>query len=360
MPENASLGEMKILFVMEKRVDAGSIQAVTNYVRAGDALGHTFALYGREEPRFSRVRFSTEVNNFDYVLFIIESRLQWMNCLRLAPILSRVPRRCRAILDADGMYNQRITVDGYDHNHLNDRERRGWLTTFDYLTDKILQPTLKPREPGVIPLLFYGYDPAAQMKPTSVTPKLFDIVHVGHNWWRWREVSNSLLPAIERIRSQLDGICFMGAWWDAVPPWARALNLEAAFGADNDQFQRLRIQVKPPVPYTEVIPAMSEGRVNIMTQRPLFRHLEILTSKYFEIFSADTIPLVMLDPDHAESVYGAAGRELALHDKISDRLLDALRQPRKYQEIVEDVRRHLVEHHSYESRVRELVAALEA
>jgi hypothetical protein len=351
---------MKILFVMEKRVDAGSIHAVTNYVRAGDVLGHTFALYGREESNFPRIRFSTEVNNFDYVLFIIESRLQWMNCLRLAPILSRVPRRYRAILDADGMYNQRITVDGYDHNHLNEQTRRGWLTTFDYLADKILQPTLEPREPGVMPLLFYGYDPAAQMKLTSATPKRFDIVHVGHNWWRWREVSNSLLPAIERIRSQLDGICFVGAWWDAVPPWARALNLEAAFGVDNDQFQRLSIQVKPPVPYTEVIPAMSEGRINIMTQRPLFRHLKILTSKYFEIFCADTIPLVMLDPDHAESVYGAAGRKLALHDEISDTLLDALSEPEKYREIVEEVHLHLVKHHSYESRVQKLVAALAA
>ena len=36
-----------------------------------------------------------------------------------------------------------------------------------------------------------------------------------------------------------------------------------------------------------------------MTQRPLFRELRLLTSKYFEIFCADTIPLVMIDPDHA-------------------------------------------------------------
>ena len=351
---------MKILFVMEKRVNAGSIQAVSDYVRAGNALGHTFALYGREEPNFPQVRFSTEINDFDYVLFIIESRLQWMNCLRLAPILARVPRRRRAILDADGMYNQRISVDGYDRNHSNDRERWAWLTTFDYLADKILQPTLEPREPGVVPLLFYGYAPTAQMKSMTAAPKRFDIVHVGHNWWRWREVRDSLLPAIERIRSQLDGICFVGAWWDAVPSWARALNLETAFGVDNDQFQRLRIQVKSPVPYTEVIRAMSEGRVSIMTQRPLFRHLKILTSKYFEIFCADTIPLVMLDPDYTESVYGPAGRQLALHDAISDRLLDALVRPQKYREIVEEVRRHLVEHHSYQSRVRELVAALEA
>ena len=36
---------------------------------------------------------------------------------------------------------------------------------------------------------------------------------------------------------------------------------------------------------------MSTARVNVMTQRPLFSHLRLLTSKYFEIFAADTIPL---------------------------------------------------------------------
>ncbi len=351
---------MKILFVMDTRVDAGSIQAVTNYIRAGDVLGHTLALYGRGDARFPQVRFSTDLKNFDYVLFIVESKLQWMNCLRLAPILYNVPRRRRAILDADGMYNQQITVDNYDQNHPSDKERWAWLTTFDYLADKILQPTLKPREARVIPLLFYGYDPAAQAKLGKITSKSYDILHVGHNWWRWREVSDSLLPAIEKIRSQLNSICFVGAWWDAVPVWARALNLEAAFGVDKSRFDRLGIEVKSPVPYTEVIEAMNKGRVNLMTQRPLFRHLKILTSKYFEIFCADTIPLVMLDPDHAESVYGPAGRELTLTDKIADKLLDALDQPGKYQQIVEKVRHHLATHHSYQNRMRDLVAALES
>ena len=351
---------MKILFVMDKRVNAGSIQAVANYMRAGDEFGHSIALYGRQDPNFPRLRFSTEASAFDYVVFIIESRLQWMSGLRLPRILSRVPRGRRAILDADGMYNPTIAVEGYDRNHANERERLVWLTTFDYLADKILQPTPVPCQPGVSALAFYGYDPASQIRADAAPSKRFDIVHVGHNWWRWREVSNSLLPAIERIRDRLDGICFVGAWWDGVPPWARALDLEAAFCVEAERFRRVRIEVRPPVPYSQVIPTMSEGRVNLMTQRPLFRHLRFLTSKYFEIFCANTIPLVMLDPDHEESVYGPAGRELALHDGIGDKLLDVLSRPHKYREIVEQVRRHLVQHHSYQRRLQELVAALEA
>ncbi len=103
---------------------------------------------------------------------------------------------------------------------------------------------------------------------------------------------------------------------------------------------------------------MSNGRINIVTQRPLFRELKILTSKYFEIFSADTIPLVMIDPDHAEMVYGPAGRELTLCEPIGEKLVEVLRSPNKYRHLVEDVRKHLLKHHTYRNRVQELVAAL--
>jgi Glycosyl transferases group 1 len=351
---------MKILFMMDTRVNAGSIQAVANYMCAGDELGHSFALYGHLDPHFPCVRFSTELSSFDYVVLIIESGLNWLSGLRILRLLSSVPRRQRAILDADGMYNQVITIDGYDRNHTTEHDRLAWLAYYSHLADKVLQPTVEPRELGVRALPFYGYNPASEITPSASPPKRFDILHVGHNWWRWREVANYLLPAIERIRTLVGDIGFVGSWWDAAPAEASKLNLEEAFCVDNYQLQRLCIQVHPPVPYREVIPVMSVGRVNVMTQRPLFRYFKFLTSKYFEIFAADTIPLVMLDPDHAESVYGPAGRELALHGEIADKLLNALHQPRKYREIIQEVRRHLVKHHSYHHRVQELVAALQA
>jgi len=95
-----------------------------------------------------------------------------------------------------------------------------------------------------------------------------------------------------------------------------------------------------------------------MTQRPLLRHLRFVTSKYFEIFTADTIPLMMLDADHAAQVYGPAGPKLALDGDIADKLLDAVQHPQNYREFVEAVRRHLTEHHSYERRLLELLRML--
>jgi hypothetical protein len=233
------------------------------------------------------------------------------------------------------------------------------LTYYRHLTDRILQPTLTPREPGVQSLLFYGYTAGALGDTGPTVKKAFDVLHLAHNWWRWREVSTRLLPALERVRAQVGPIAFVGLWWDAPPPWAPSLGLEKAFCVDPASLRRVGIEVRPPVPFSDVVPTMSAARVNIMTQRPLLRHLRFVTSKYFEIFAADTVPLMMLDPDHAAQVYGPAGRALTCDGDIGDKLLDALEHPERYQEIVTRVRRHLAEHHSYERRVLKLIEVLE-
>jgi hypothetical protein len=327
-------------------------------MRAGDEAGHDFALYGRNDPRFPTIRFSADVSAFDHVVFLIESSRRWMSGLRMPRMFAEISRHRRAIVDADGMYNQVVSNDSYDRNYASESARAEWFAHYHVVADKIFQPTFRPREPGVRKLLFYGYNPAQRIAPEASPAKAHDILYVGHNWWRWRQIGGELLPAIESIRSRLGEIAFIGSWWDMIPAGAAELGVEAAFGIDPEWLRRLRIHIKPAVGYTEVITAMSTGRINIMTQRPLFRELKILTSKYFEIFSADTTPLVMLEPDHAEMVYGPAGRELALCNGIAEKLIDVLSHPKKFREIVEEVRAHLLVHHTYRNRVQELVAAL--
>src|SRR5262249_29401172 len=178
-------------------------------------------------------------------------------------------------------------------------------------------------------LPFYGYDPAARITPEAAPPKRFDLLCVGHNWWRWRQISTALLPAIETIRAHIGDIGLVGSWWDTLPVGAAELGIQSAFCTDPDWLRRLRITVEPAVPYTDVMRVMSTGRVNLMTQRPPFAHFRLLTSKYFEIFAADTIPLVMIPPDDAAAVYGPAGRELALHEGVGAKLLDGLDRPGK-------------------------------
>ncbi len=62
-------------------------------------------------------------------------------------------------------------------------------------------------------------------------------------------------------------------WWDALPEWAEAMGLEPAFRNEAEKFRKLRIRIEPPVPYTDVIRAMSAGRINIFTQRPFLAHV---------------------------------------------------------------------------------------
>jgi hypothetical protein len=351
---------MNILFLADRRVDAGSIHALAHYTRVGDKLGHTIAVYGSEDPRFPEVRFSTDVGAFDYVIFVFESKLRWMSGLQLVRVLLTVPKHRRLILDADGMYNRVLVLDGYDRNHADNRERVEWLDYYRHLADRILQPTFASEEPDVEPLLFYGYD-ATAIDPDAPAPdKIFDIVHVAHNWWRWREVSTRLLPAFERIRSRVGSVAFVGLWWDGPPAWARSLGLEKAFRVDRDALRRAGVEVRPPVPFNDVIPTMSAARINLMTQRPLLRHLGFVTSKYFEMFTATTIPLMLLDADQAGLVYGPAGRALTLDRDIAGTFLDAVERPQHYHEKVEAVRQYLAEHHSYERRVLALVRVLES
>jgi hypothetical protein len=256
------------------------------------------------------------------------------------------------------MYNKIVSTGSCDRNHPYEWTRQEWLAHYRIVADKILQPTLAPRQPDVRKVLFYGYDPAQLVSAKHAPAKSYDILCVGHNWWRWRQISSELLPAIERVRPQIGHIGFVGSWWDMVPAGAAELGVESAFGTDPQWLRRLHIEVRPSVPYTQVINMMSTGRLNIMTQRPLFRELKILTSKYFEIFSADTTPMVMIDVDHAEMVYGPAGRQLALCNGIAEKLVDVLSRPKKYRDVVEAVRNHLLTYHTYQNRLQELVTAL--
>jgi hypothetical protein len=351
---------LRVLFITETRTNAGSIQAVASYVSAADELGHTIAVFGCRDPSFPKVRFSMDTDQFDFVVFILESKLNWLSGLRVARILKAVPAERRAVLDADGLYNDLVSLGEYDRNHASGAEERRWRDACEQLGgDRIFQPTLKPLDPRVKPLLFYGYAPEMEAHPEDPRAKIVDIIHVSHNWWRWKELEESFFPAVGRMREKIGEICFLGLWWDGCPPWAAALGLTEAFRVDAARLQNLRITVRPPVPFTQVISTMSCAKVNIMTQRPLFQRLGIVSSKYFEIFCADTIPLVLIAPELAESVYGEAGRDLALRgNQVERRLLEALEFPERYSGVVQRVREHLRTHHSYRARVQQLVAAL--
>jgi hypothetical protein len=360
---------MNILFVMEYRGNAGNTHAITNYIRVGAELGHRIAFYGPPQPEvvdgwylppeMQNARFSTDLKAFDRVIYLFESKLQHLKRLPEVAMLGTFPRKHRYILDADARFNPLIVVDGYDRSHRDEAERALWMEHYEALADRIIKPTIAPdTDPRVITLPLFGFSPDEVIDPAKAPPKKYDILHVGHNWYRWKEVSGELLPAFEQIRDQVGEIAFLGLWWDGVPEWAHAMGLEPAYRVDTEKFRQLRIRVEPPVNYTDVVRTMSTGRINIFTQRPFLAHVKHLTLRYFEELCADTIPLLMLKDDLAEAVYGPAGRELTLPGRVAAKILDALQRPDYYREVVEDARRYMLARHSFRHRVEELVAAL--
>lgn len=350
---------MNILFVMKHRGNAGNTHAVANYIRVAPKHGHSVAMYGDPQSHLPELKFSTDVRAFDRVAYLFESELYRLKPLHEVTMLGTIPKPHRLIFDMDGMYNPVIALDGYDFNHRDEGERAQWIEFFDALADRIAKPTLAhPDHPRASAMTFYGYDPALQVDPGAAPAKQYDILHVGHNWWRWKQIAGELLPALAQIRDQVGEIGFIGLWWDGPPLEGPEAGPAAAFQSDPEAFRRLRIRTSTAVMYTDVVRTMSTARVNIFTQRPVLHHLKHLTLKYFEIFYADTIPLLMLDEDVAVSVYGSAARELVLSRCRAEKLLDALRRPDRYKGVVEEVRRHLAAHYSYDRRVEELVVAM--
>jgi hypothetical protein len=350
---------LNILFVMKHRGNAGNTHAVANYVRVAPEYGHTVALYGDPQAYLPALKFSRDVTKFDRVAYLFESEIYRVDPLHEATMLARIPREHRIVFDMDGMYNPVIELDGYDFNHRSEEERAAWAEYYEALSDRVAKPTIaKPDHPRVSPMIFYGYDPALELNEADAPAKQYDILHVGHNWWRWREVDQELLPAFEKIRGQIGEIGFIGLWWDGPPQEGPDAGPQLAFQSDPERFRRLRIRTSDAVMYTDVVRTMSSAKINIFTQRPVLHHLKHLTLKYFEIFYADTIPLLMLDSDLAVAVYGPAASELVLPGRVTEKIADALDRPDHYREVVQNVRRHLAANYSYGRRMEELATAL--
>lgn len=352
---------MNILFVMKHRGNAGNTHAVANYIRVAPKYGHNVAMYGDPQPYLPEIKFSKDVKSFDRAAYLFESEIYRLSRLEETAMLDAIQKRHRMIFDMDGMYNPVTKVDDYDFNHATEDERLRWKEYYEALADNVMKPMLaKSDDPRVQPMIFYGYDPALEMKPAAAPPKKYDIMHLGHNWWRWRDIGGKLLPAIEPVRDRIKDIGFIGLWWGEPPAEGKDAGPEAAFYSDPALLKRLRVTTEDSVMYTDVVRTMSTAKINIFTQRPVLHHLKHITLKYFEIFYADTIPLLMLDDDIAREVYGPAARELMLRENIADKILDALERPEHYREVVQAVRNHLATNNSYDKRMAELVSAIPA
>lgn len=347
---------MRLMFVYWHVENAGSAQTIYNYSQAAKALGHEVVLYAPEMPN-SRFKCSQDVESADAIIFLLEWNIYLHDNkpLDLEGPVRRSPRERRIVIDNDGMYNDVIKIQE-DYNHPDAEGSRQRIELYDWISDKIYQPTLHPLRGNVHSFLFHGYDPAWEV-PLDFTSKEYGMVYVGSNWFRWRAMER-VLRAIELIREQVGRIKFIGHDWDE-PPWGVESPLrELAYATNPAYLDSLNVERMPPVPVEKVIPSMSAGAFNPVLVRPLFNHLRLTNPRLFETPAANTIPLFRLDPGYALEIYGERALELVIADSIDDaseQILDVLHRPEHYAEIVTAIRRHLAEKHSYAARIKELI-----
>ncbi len=349
---------MKLVFVYWGYENAGSMLDLRGYTRAAQAMGHTVTLYGPPNPKFA-ANYSQELADADAVVFVFEwtTDLQFGDRLDWTRLLSAVPRQRRVVIDCDGAYNDPIRFAG-DYNHRTPEASRKWTDICDSLSDKICQPTLRPRRGNVRPFLFHIYDPTWET-PLDFSAKEFGMIYVGHTKFRWQGMSK-VLQALEPVRDRVGRVALVGEGWDNPPEWTQWLEIKADYHVDRDYLKRLAVETLPPVPYPEVPTTMSKAVFNPVMYRPLFEHLEMVTCRTFETPAAATIPLFLLDPKYVREIYGDHAAALVLRDESPhEQIRDVLDRPEHYAGLVQTIREKLARQHSPEARLRELIGIIE-
>jgi hypothetical protein len=348
---------MRLMFVYWKLDDAGSAHSIHRLAEAARRAGHEIVLYSPPDPRYP-TECSLDVESADTVVFLLEWNiyLHHDEPLDIEGAMRRCPRERRIVIDNDGMYNDALSVDG-DYNHRSAEDARIRAELYDRISDRIFQPTLQPLRPGVSTYLFHGYEPELE-HDLPPGPREYGMVYVGSNWFRWGPMQR-VLRSVEPIRDRVGRIRLAGHDWLGAPWWIESPLRDEAYRTDPKLLAGLDVEVTPPVPVDQVVPTMSRALWNPVLARPTFNHLRLVHPRLFETPAAGTIPLFDLDEAHVKELYGEPALELVLGGDPTDRIADVLDRREHYAAVVARVRGHLAEHHSYDARLRELVALVE-
>jgi hypothetical protein len=360
---------MNLLLVSKLAPSARAINTIANYLGAADALGHQIAVFGERDANFPDLPFSLNPREFDFAIFIVYMPSDFPDLPYLANLLDGVPKGRRVIIDCTGRYNDTVRVE-HDFNHLEKMDGHQsweWIEAFQSIADRILQPTLSPRRDDVSSFLFHGYDPRAVLRPFrsaaeaarhwSSSDRKYGAAYVGNNWQRWTQVRR-LVEDAAMVSPPLGTIALVGWDWQRRPDWAVQLGIKGA-DVDAELLDRLGVERRDPIPFSEVGEFLGNARFSPIFHRPLFNSLGLVTNRTFETFLADALPLVMLPPQLAESIYGPDVHPLVPGENIAARLTDMIRDPEPYWDAVLRVRTYLADHHSYERRLTELIALLQ-
>jgi hypothetical protein len=359
---------MNVLFVSKISQFARSVFPIFKYVEVGQQLGHRVALYGEQTADPPQLPYSLDAKSFDFAVFVVHEPWDFPDMPYLAQLLDSVPKERRVIIDCCGRYNETVRVE-HDFNHLEKMDGHlgwEWVEGFEAVSNTILQPTQKPLRGDVRPFLWHAFDPSSIVKSYASAEEAarawanknsYGMTYVGHNWQRWTQM-RKLLESIQPLSAEFGPIALAGADWDKRPDWAVQLSIQGV-DVDLELLARLRAELKPAIPFQEMIAFMSQGKFSPVIHRPLFNELGFVTNRTFSTFCADTIPLLMLPKSLVEAVYGLSAEPLRLNRHVTDQIFQMLGNSVPYWKAVLETRKYLAARHTFQHRFQELVGILE-
>lgn len=354
---------MKLLLVTAVDPWTRSVATIHGYVAAGRTLGHEVFVYGEPNPELPSLPYTTDLKGVDAALFIVQVPADFPDMPYLARILDELPRERRIVVDLWGRSNATVRV-GHDFNHLEKLDGHlgwEWQEAIEAVSDTVLQPALAPLS-GARSFLFHAFEPAkvaasygtARDAAERWRKKPYGLMYVGSNWQRWDQV-RPFLAAYGAVQEEIGPACLVGWDWGQRPEWAIHKGI-AGIDTDPAFLSGLGIEIRNGVRFDEIIPLLGQARFTPVFHRPLFRHFGYVTSRTFETFQGDTIPILMLPRDFVSAIYGPAALALVPGEDVAAHLSDAMRRPEIYWNAVLATRAYLAQHHSYAARLNELAA----
>lgn len=343
--------QLRVLFIGRFRYNSGSSHTLLGYVRAARSLNIDLraSLLGLVDSTVrSLVPVAEEGWRPDVLVMVFESeRFLDQDSVRLVERLA--PRSYRLIVDPDGKFSKHVRR-GSDTNHPTPDSRVYWTELYNRLSDVILQPGLGPVEVGAQKFLYFGID-LHYPEINTTRRKTFDLIYVGNNWYRWHDLV-WLLNKVAPIRQTLGRIAVFGKDWNvaSVPGFEQAVYSEPGLLTERG------VEVFDSAPFGAVVRTMGAGRLHPIFIRPVLNALGFVTPRMFETFAADTVPLIPPYFRYAALLFGAESNALRLPAEPADTILNMLDKYAEYSAIARETRSLLIEKHSYEVRLKELLS----
>ncbi len=341
---------LRILFVGCFRYNSGSSHALLGYARAAKQQNHDLrvsSLGVLDKPIREKVTVADSDWTPDLMVLVFESE-QFLTVEAIRRIEQTIPRKRRLVIDPDGKFSDAVQV-GSDTNHPSANSRLFWTELYQQLSDTILQPCLGPIVPPVRRFLYFGIDVHRPQVQQS-SDKIFDLIYVGNNWYRWHDFV-WLLEKIESIRSQLGRIAVFGKhWFDDPEP-----GFEEHTYSDPTFLQARGVETFGSVRFDEVESHMGKGKLHPIFVRPVLNRMNLATPRMFETFVANTVPILPGYFQHATALYGPEVAPLYLTDNPSKTITAIMDKYSEYQSLAVEIGNTLKSDHSYDIRLTELL-----